>query len=497
MANWQGMILTTKGRALQAKVEAGTTLLHLTKIKLGDGVISGSQTLEGLTDLVSPKQIIGITTIDPQSTGICKITGTVTNVGLETGYNIKELGLFATDPDAGEILYAITTDSNFDYLQAEGGATIVSEEFNLSISISNTSQVTAIIDAAGLLTVKTANTLIAAHDTKADSHAPAFAAHNADTGAHPDIHAALKKAGGVPIGTITARLSKKPEAGELALDTGALVSRATYPDLWAWVQANAPLLSETDWQTQAAAQTSVGAYSTGDGSTTFRLPRLLDYFRGGAVADVGKWQGDAIRNITGYAAPFSDYPSGSTGNVVGGAFSAVGNGYIGNASVGPNDNARLDFDASRVVPTADENRPKTIKVLYCVKAFDAETNQGLIDITALANEMAGKVDKTTYAADFAKNISGNGYQKLPTGLIIQWAYGSFSTANDALQTITLPITFPNGILTAVVGTEANSAVIDDTWYTCHSKTNSTITVQRGSTNTGGYNVKPSVIAIGY
>lgn len=41
------------------------------------------------------------------------------------------------------------------------------------------------------------------------------------------------------------------------------------------------------------------------------------------------------------------------------------------------------------MPTAEENRPKTIKVLYCVKAFDAETNSGLVDLTALANEVAG------------------------------------------------------------------------------------------------------------
>lgn len=439
MANWQGMILTTKGRALQAKVEAGTTLLHLTKIKLGDGVISGSQTLEGLTDLVSPKQIIGITTIDPQSTGICKITGTVTNVGLETGYNIKELGLFATDPDAGEILYAITTDSNFDYLQAEGGATIVSEEFNLSISISNTSQVTAIIDAAGLLTVKTANTLIAAHDTKPNSHAPAFAAHNADTASHADIRAALKKAGGVPIGTITARLSKKPEAGELALDTGALVSRATYPDLWAWVQANAPLLSEADWQTQAATQTSVGAYSTGDGSTTFRLPRLLDYVGGGVSADVGKWQAAGLPNITGdFGVLFGSSVTSGTGALYQTVNTqdrvTLASGSTGGGAV------RFAIDASKsnsIYGASNTVKPNTIKVLYCVKAFDADTNPGLVDITALANEMAGKVDKTTYAADFVKSLGASGYQKLPSGLILQWGYISPGAVFN------FPIAFPN------------------------------------------------------
>lgn len=253
------------------------------------------------------------------------------------------------------------------------------------------------------------------------------------------VQMALKKAGGVPIGTITARLSKKPEAGELALDTGALVSRATYPDLWAWVQANAPLLSEADWQAQAAAQTSVGAYSTGDGNTTFRLPRLLDYFRGGKASDVGTWQGDAIRNITG-----SHTVRTSGGAFATGVFVSAGTGS-GAADSGSNMDT-VKFDASRVVPTADENRPKTIKVLYCVKAFDAETNPGLIDITALANEMAGKVDKTTYAADFAKGINSNGYQKLPSGLIIQW--GRVSVGADA-SNVTFPLAFPSNCFSLV------------------------------------------------
>jgi len=426
MANWQGMILTTKGRVLQAKVEAGKTLLSLTKIKLGDGVIVGSQTLEGLTDLVSPKQIIGITTIDPQSSGICKITGTVTNVGLETGYNIKELGLFATDPDDGEILYAVTTDSNFDYLQAEGGATIVSEEFNLSISISNTSQVTATIDATGLLTVSSATLLIghliAAHDDSESAHADAFAAHNNDAASHADIRALLKKAGAMPLGTILPFLMKSPPAGWLALDTGALVSRSTYPDLWTWVQSNAPLISETDWQTQAAAQSSVGAYSTGDGSTTFRLPKILDYVRGGLTAEAGTWQGDAFKSH-----------AHNTTSYINTTFTQGSPDYL--TSVGHSGNS---VALGTTTTGGEETRPKTIKMLYCVKAFDAAVDQGTVEITAMANELLGKVDKTTYAANFTGIIETNGYQKLPSGLILQWGY----IAKSANAAVLFPLAFP-------------------------------------------------------
>ena len=247
-----------------------------------------------------------------------------------------------------------------------------------------------------------------------------------------EMDALLKKKGGVPIGTITGRLSKKPEAGELAVDTGALVSRATYPDLWAWVQANAPLLSETDWQAQAAAQTSVGAYSTGDGSTTFRLPRLLDYFRGGAAADVGKWQ-DSQNKLHNH-----DTSAWDTSSPYGYGESKPSYGVYSGSTT---NTGALTSNSGGA-----ESRPKTIKVLYCVKAFDAETNPGLVDLTALANDIVGKVDKTTYAIDFTNSIGTNGYQKLPSGLIIQW--GQVSVGVD-ISNITFPLAFPSNCFSLV------------------------------------------------
>lgn len=227
----------------------------------------------------------------------------------------------------------------------------------------------------------------------------------------------------VSIGTIMPFLATKAQPGWLALDTGALVSRATYPDLWAWVQANAPLITEAAWQAQAAVQTSVGCYSSGDGSTTFRLPRLLDYLRGGLAADVGRWQEDAIRNITGSIINSSGTFGGilshaSASRTVSGAFAAINKSYGAHGDVS-NGSFDITFDASKVVPTADENRPKTIRFLYCVKAFDAPTNQGLIDITQLANEIAGITNTLSTmipkVSILTGTISSGGTIPLPSG----------------------------------------------------------------------------------
>lgn len=168
MANWQGAILTNKGRALQAKVEGGLCQLALTKLKTGDGTLAPGQTLEALTDLVSPKQNIGISAIvvDEDQPGVVYVKGILSNASLTTGYMVKELGLFATDPDDGEILYAVTVDSNPDYLQDNTSATVITEALKLAIAVSNTSDVVATLDPEGLLTVEDMDI----HNADEDAH---------------------------------------------------------------------------------------------------------------------------------------------------------------------------------------------------------------------------------------------------------------------------------------------------------------------------------------
>lgn len=65
---------------------------------------------------------------------------------------------------------------------------------------------------------------------------------------------------------------------------GQLVSRADYPRLWEWVQSlGSSLVSDATWSSgpqtvagRSVPQPYVGCFSTGDGSTTFRVPNLLN-----------------------------------------------------------------------------------------------------------------------------------------------------------------------------------------------------------------------------
>jgi putative phage tail fibre protein (fragment) len=137
------------------------------------------------------------------------------------------------------------------------------------------------------------------------------------------------------------------------------------------------------------------------------VPKAADRFirNAGNGLEIGQTQDDAIRNITGKL-DGSHLPIGS--QVLEGKMIATGaisttyanrtwsndSGGVGEQSVS------FDFDASRVVPTADENRPKSLVLKLCIKAVNAfddivfwikshgdVTNAGALDASRLAQDL--------------------------------------------------------------------------------------------------------------
>ena len=71
--------------------------------------------------------------------------------------------------------------------------------------------------------------------------------------------------GEAPIGMVGYWPGTTPPTGWIKRN-GALLSRASWPELWAAAQASGNLVSDASWSTNP------GSFSTGDGSTTFRIP---------------------------------------------------------------------------------------------------------------------------------------------------------------------------------------------------------------------------------
>ena len=106
MALFRGMKFTNAGLNLLAKALIGKEL-KFTCAWAGDGYLPEGREIAEMTELISPKRkmLIQNMTIPPHI-GIANITVAMTNKDLTDGFFIREIGLFAADPDTNnEVLY--------------------------------------------------------------------------------------------------------------------------------------------------------------------------------------------------------------------------------------------------------------------------------------------------------------------------------------------------------------------------------------------------------
>lgn len=152
---------------------------------------------------------------------------------------------------------------------------------------------------------------------------------------------------GIPVGITLPFAGAGDIPAGFLLCNGAAVSRMTYANLYSAIGTT---------------------YGAGDGSTTFNLPdfrgRFLRGYMSGTSAEIGTAQEDAIRNITGN---ISDVPYQMLGHGSGAIAKRVGTQGIAQPSFTATNGGGFDFDASLVVPTADENRPANYAVQYIIK----------------------------------------------------------------------------------------------------------------------------------
>ena len=160
--------------------------------------------------------------------------------------------------------------------------------------------------------------------------------HGADATSFDPTRVEVKaKGSGVPVGMILAwPVGQNPEDMDNWLEcNGQSISPSVYPELFAVLGNSVPDLR--------------GLFLRG---------------HGGNSAALGATQSDAIRNITG---SFGQHSSASAGGVfyrTGGCAEDIRSSY------GTWSGNGVGFDLSRVVPTAEENRPVNQAVRYLVRA---------------------------------------------------------------------------------------------------------------------------------
>ena len=197
MAEWSNATMTDVGADLQAKVNAGKTKLTFTKIKVGSGVNATNPL--ALTDVISSKWET-TNFVVKQEGKIVSVDTFITNNGITEAFRMSEIGLFAQDPDKGEVLYAYLTDPEPDRMPAEGGSVVVSQELTIGMIFSNTGNVSLTVNMGALVTHEQLTEAVKQHNDDENAHGgllqnlkSQLATHNTDISSHPAITAMIAK----------------------------------------------------------------------------------------------------------------------------------------------------------------------------------------------------------------------------------------------------------------------------------------------------------------
>lgn len=173
----EGTVITKKGIQLLAKVLASKNPLNITRAAVGTGKIQKGYDPSSMIGLVEYKMDAMISGCSA-SGDIAEVTMQVSSEGIETGFIITEIGIFAEDPDDGEILYAyIDLSDDAQYIYPEGGEAIKFVEITLDIIIAEGTRVTAFINPSSMVrrqefeeTVKEINTHIKENQEEINNH---------------------------------------------------------------------------------------------------------------------------------------------------------------------------------------------------------------------------------------------------------------------------------------------------------------------------------------
>lgn len=370
MSNWGKPVLTKKGLLLQAKVDAGTQM-SLTKCKLGSGELPSGQSLEDLTDLVTPVQTLGIASVSySEDDKACEITTTTDNSSLTAGYYLREFGVYAQDPDDGEILYAVVNDDTPDYIPASGTSAVLSQELTIALSFSNASNVTAVVNTSAIATINYVNNTVTT--AVADLKDMTGATTNAN-GAHGLVPAPTK-------GSATRYLRSDGTWSDISTMTGASTSTAGTSGLVPTPSAgssNRYLSASGVWQ-------EIEEYV---------LPKATASVLGGIKVGDGLSVVDGLLSATASAA--------NTGGIV--AANLADNGYV-------------KFANGLIVQWGYHSTTATYDVVYYPLAFSSRiyTSLGCDDGTARYSYSVGPDSLTTF--HIAAPRSGCGVYWLAVGI---------------------------------------------------------------------------------
>lgn len=142
MGRFNEIKLTSKGLRLLSKVQTGETLV-LKSVVVGTGYLTENIDVTALTELVSPVTDAQVNIIGNEVTGDGYSQLEARIEGGEKAFYLREIGIIATDPDEGDILYAYTNAGDYaDFIPASSD-NVTTQDITLITIIGNAENVTA------------------------------------------------------------------------------------------------------------------------------------------------------------------------------------------------------------------------------------------------------------------------------------------------------------------------------------------------------------------
>ena len=140
MASYKKTVHTDKAFTLIGKMIAGNVSeLEFTKIKVSDKDYSKhtEEELKKLTVLEQIKQETLVSEKTPVGDNAVNIHGIIYNTDLQNSYYLRTIGVYANDPDEGEILYSVTATEVGDYIPTPNGNNITTAIIDILTEISD------------------------------------------------------------------------------------------------------------------------------------------------------------------------------------------------------------------------------------------------------------------------------------------------------------------------------------------------------------------------
>lgn len=189
MSNYNKIIPTLAGSNLLVEAIKSKKPLIFTRIALGDGTLTESESIESLTALKHPMAQNTVQSINSRGNGEIDVVATISNASVTSGFYARELGVFAKVGDTGtEKLFAYTNaGAQASYTPAgtsldEKLITVtfyIGNDVNVKINLNSQLYITqAVLDAHNSATNAHQDAFNKKLDITSNQYAKAIAKHN-------------------------------------------------------------------------------------------------------------------------------------------------------------------------------------------------------------------------------------------------------------------------------------------------------------------------------